>query len=153
MSEPAAPTRSRVRRYLGIAAALLVLASFDVKRLARDQALQHRLCALMPGWPWEVTNQAGVHLWFEQHFGHPVAPLASLADAVATWPEYATAVAVTLEQDDTISIIAPYGLSDLFTMTVRHNPARASVATYRERVAQKKYRDRWPGVTIIDAEC
>jgi len=120
---------------------------------ARDQALQHRLCALMPGWPWEVTNQAGVHWWFEQHFGHPVAPLASLADAVATWPEYATAVAVTLEQDDTISIIAPYGLSDLFTMTVRHNPARASVATYRERVAQKKYRDRWPGVTIIDAEC
>lgn len=120
---------------------------------ARDQALQHRLCALMPGWPWEVTNQAGVHLWFEQHFGHPVAPLASLADAVATWPEYATAVAVTLEQDDTISIIAPYGLSDLFTMTVRHNPARASVATYQQRVAQKKYRDRWPGVTIIDAEC
>jgi len=120
---------------------------------ARDQALQHRLCALMPGWPWEVTNQAGVHWWFEQHFGHPVAPLASLADAVATWPEYATAVAVTLAKDDSISVIAPYGLSDLFTMTVRHNPARASVATYRQRVAQKKYRDRWPEVTIIDAEC
>ena len=120
---------------------------------ARDQALQDRLCTLMPGWPWEVTNQAGVHLWFAQHFGHAVAPLSSLADAVATWPEYATAVAVTLTKADGINIIAPYGLSDLFTMTVRHNPARASVATYQARVAAKKYQDRWPGVTIIDAEC
>lgn len=120
---------------------------------ARDQALQDRLCTLMPGWPWEVTNQAGVHLWFAQHFGHAVPPLSSLADAVATWPEYATAVAVTLTNGDGINIIAPYGLSDLFTMTVRHNPARASVATYQARVAAKKYQDRWPDVTIIDAEC
>ena len=49
-----------------------------------------RLC---PDVPWEVTNQAHVHLWFEEHFGHAVPPLSSLSDAVASWPEYATSVA------------------------------------------------------------
>lgn len=119
----------------------------------RDHALQHQLKIAMPDVPWEVTNQAGVHLWFERYFGHAVAPVTSLEAAVATWPEYATSVAVTLTENDAIEVIAPLGLDDLFTMTVRHNPARASVANYQARVAQKKYRDRWPGVTIVEAEC
>ena len=69
------------------------VAFFDATDLSpeRDAALQARLVAAAPGMPWEVTNQAGVHLWFEQHFGHPVAPLRSLEDAVASWPEPATA--------------------------------------------------------------
>lgn len=119
----------------------------------RDHALQDQLKIAMPDVPWEVTNQAGVHLWFERYFGHAVAPVNSLEAAVATWPEYATSVAVTLTGDDVIEVIAPLGLDDLFTMTVRHNPARASVANYQARVAQKKYRDRWPDVTIVEAEC
>ena len=34
---------------------------------------------------------------------------------------------------------------------VRHNPARASVATYRERVAGKRHAQRWPRVRIVPA--
>lgn len=131
------------------------IAYFDASDVSadRDRQLQARLEARVPDVPWEVTNQAGVHLWFEQYFGHAVAPVHSLAAAVATWPEFATSVGVFLADDERIEVIAPLGLDDLFTMTVRHNPARASVANYQARVAQKKYHQRWPGVTIVEAEC
>ncbi|WP_341678011.1 nucleotidyltransferase family protein [Niveibacterium sp. SC-1] len=127
------------------------VAYFDAADLSpkRDAALQGCLCARMPQVPWEVTNQAAVHLWFEDYFGHPVAPLASLEEAVASWPEYATAVGLRLEANDTITVIAPHGLEDLFGLIVRRNPARASIETYRERIAQKQYAQRWPGVTIL----
>lgn len=116
---------------------------------AADDYLQRRLTLLRPDIPWEVTNQAGVHLWFESYFGHPVEALDSLSAAVASWPEYATSVGLSLDADDAIDVIAPYGLQDLFSIVVRRNPARVSVETYRQRVEQKRYAQRWPRVTIV----
>jgi hypothetical protein len=46
-------------------------------------------------------------------------------------------------------VLAPHGLDDLFAMVVRRNPARVSVATYRQRVAQKRYAERWPRVRVV----
>lgn len=115
----------------------------------RDAALQRQLCLAAPQIPWEVTNQAGVHLWFERYFGHAVAPLRSLHEAVASWPEYATSVGLRLRADDTIEVIAPHGLDDLFNCVVRRNPARVSVASYQQRCAQKDYTRRWPKVTVL----
>lgn len=127
------------------------VAYFDQSCLTpeRDAKLQERLVEILPGVPWEVTNQAAVHHWFEGCFGHPVQPLRSLEEAVASWPEYATSVGVTLADDDSINIIAPHGLDDLFALLVRRNPARVSVDTYRQRVAQKRYAERWPKVTVV----
>jgi hypothetical protein len=104
----------------------------------------------MPEVPWEVTNQASVHHWFERYFGHAVEPLQSLYHAVGTWPEYATAVGLRLRSDDTIEIIAPHGLDDLFNCVVRHNPTRASSDTYRMRIMQKRYDLRWPQVKVVN---
>lgn len=132
------------------------VAYFDAEDLgaAAEQALQHRLQSIAPGYPWEVTNQARVHLWFEGVFGHPVPPLESLEAAVASWPEYATAVGIALDGDDdgagALRVIAPHGLDDLFGMVVRRNPLRVSLETYRQRVAQKRYPERWPRVRVID---
>lgn len=128
------------------------VAYFDATNLSleRDAALQETLKQLRPDVPWEVTNQAAVHLWFERYFGHPVEPLNSLEAAVATWPEYATCVGIRLEHDDTITVIAPHGLDDLFGIIVRRNPVRVSVDTYRERVAQKRYVERWPRVIVVE---
>lgn len=129
------------------------VAYFDASDLSpqRDAELQARLAQILPELPWEVINQAGVHLWFERCFGHAVPPLASLKEAVASWPEYATAVAVWLDEADRIHLLAPHGLSDLFSCTVRRNPIRVSVDTYRQRVSQKRYAERWPGVRVLEA--
>jgi uncharacterized protein len=124
---------------------------FDPQDLSTesDAKIQRRLNNFHPVAPWEVTNQAAVHIWFEAVFGHPVEPLVSLEDAVASWPEFATSVGLTLRDDDSIDVIAPYGLDDLFAMVVRRNPARVSVDTYRKRIHQKQYQQRWPRVTIV----
>jgi hypothetical protein len=52
------------------------VAYFDVSdiSLERDQKLQRELKTRLPVLPWEATNQAGVHIWFESIFGHPVSP-------------------------------------------------------------------------------
>jgi uncharacterized protein len=130
------------------------VAYFDASNLdqSQDHALQEQLRAGAPSIPWEVTNQASVHLWFESHFGHAVAPLTSLEEAVASWPEYATSVGVSLRTDDTLEIIAPLGLDDLFAMRIRRNPARVSKATYALRCQQKNYGLRWPLVSVVDCE-
>jgi hypothetical protein len=130
------------------------VAYFDASSLVpeRDAALQAELCARLPGVPWEVTNQAGVHLWFESYFGHPVELLRSLEEAVASWPEFATSVGIRLEMDGSLSVIAPHGLDDLFSVIVRRNPTRVSVETYRRRVAQKRYAERWPKVSIVPCD-
>lgn len=135
----------------------LDVAYFDASDLApeRDAELESRLHEAMPGIRWEVTNQAAVHQWFEEYFGHGVEPLESLEDAVASWPEYATAVGLYLRQDGSIEVIAPHGLDDLFNCVVRRNPRRVSLDTYRLRVEQKKYALRWPFVTVVhdDVQC
>ncbi|GAB3251087.1 nucleotidyltransferase family protein [Chitinimonas naiadis] len=119
-------------------------ASFD-----RDAGLQAALAASLPELDWDVTNQAAVHTWFASVFGHEVLPLPDLHAAIASWPETATAVAVWLDEQDALHLIAPFGLADLFNLVVRRNPARVSVATYLQRIVSKRYTERWPDVRVL----
>jgi len=117
----------------------------------QDAAFEARLRSLMPALRWEVTNQAHVHRWSAKLLGQAIAPFACLEDGIATWPEFATCVGVYLNADVSIGIIAPHGLDDLFHLRVRHNPATASLATYRRRVRSKRFAERWPKLSINDA--
>jgi hypothetical protein len=127
------------------------VAYFDPSDLnpSTEKRLQSALHAIAPAVPWEVTNQAAVHLWFEGYFGHKVEPLQSLTEAIASWPEYATSVGITLDGQDNLHVIAPWGLEDLFAVTVRRNPTRVSLETYRQRIEQKRYVQRWPMVKVV----
>ena len=113
-----------------------------------DTELERRLRELMPVVQWEVTNQATVHHWFARSLGQVVPVLASLEEGVSTWPEFATCVGVYLNADDSIGVVAPHGLGDLFGLRVRHNPLRASFAVYRQRVESKRFGERWPLLSI-----
>ena len=142
----------------------------DLSR-ARDEAAQRRLGELA-GRPWEASNQAAVHTWFHEYFGGPpVPPFASVHEAVATWPETATCVAIRRAAGDPapgdpapgdpapgdpasggLEVCAPHGLADLIGRTWRRNPGRVSLATSRERLARQRVSARWPDVTIIAPE-
>jgi len=114
----------------------------------RDAELEARLRSLMPGVDWEVTNQAHVHRWFARALQQEVAPLESLAHGISTWPEFATCVGVYLAEDESIGVVAPHGLEDLFEMRVRHNAARASAAEFERRIQAKRFRERWPRLVM-----
>lgn len=115
---------------------------------ATDAALERRLRRLLPARRWEVSNQALIHHWFLRELGQRVAPLRSLEEGVATWPEYATCVGVRLEADGRLAVIAPHGLEDLFALRVRHNPLRAGAAVYARRLLEKRFAERWPRLSI-----
>ena len=116
----------------------------------RDERATRQLREACPGVPWQARNQAAVHTWYHGRFGgEPVAPLLSIADAVATWPETATAVAVRLAPRGGIEVCAPLGLADLMDGVWRRNPRRASLAVSLARLARHQPATRWPGVKVI----
>lgn len=125
---------------------------FDPDHLdpGHDDLVTDRLEATHPGVPWEAKNQAAVHLWYPAHFGGgPVAPLASIEDALGTWPETATAVAVRRTGPDGLEVCAPLGVDDLLGGVWRRNPRRVSLAQSRARLARHRPATRFPGVTVI----
>lgn len=126
------------------------VAYFDSGNLGpeRDQAAQDVLGELAD-LPWEATNQAAVHTWYHEYFGGaPVEPFSSVHDAVATWPETATCVAVRKTADG-IEVCAPFGLDDLLGGVWRPNPVRATAAVSLARLARQRVRARWPDVTVV----
>jgi hypothetical protein len=126
------------------------VAFFDPADLTRerDRAAQQQLADLAQ-LPWEATNQAAVHTWYHRHFGGvPVPAFSSVHDAVATWPETATCVAVSFIADR-VDVCAPHGLDDLLHGIWRRNPARVSVQYSRERLARQRIHERWPKIEIV----
>jgi uncharacterized protein len=123
---------------------------FDPDDLSEEheREVEQALADALPDVPWDATNQAAVHLWFPKKFGTAVEPFACAADAVATWPETATCVAVKLLADDGLVVHAPLGLDDLFAMVHRRNPARVTVEEYERRLTSKRIPEKWPRVRI-----
>ena len=95
----------------------------------------------------EVRNQARVHLWFEGRFGEPYAPLSSSAEALERFVSTANAVGVRLEADDRLTIAAPFGLEDLFSLRLRPNPLRSATG-FRAKV--EGVVARWPELAVED---
>lgn len=126
------------------------VAYFDPEDLSmeRDVAAQEILSQLAD-LPWEATNQAAVHTWYDRYFGGPaVESFGCVHDAIATWPETATCVAVR-EAADGLEVCAPHGLADLLGGVWRVNPVRVTPAVSRARLARQRVSARWPGVTIV----
>jgi len=94
----------------------------------------------------EVRNQARVHVWFEGRFNEPYAPLSSSAEATERFVSPMFAVGVRLQADDRMSIIAPFGLEDLFARRLRPNPNRTSPNFPRIAASAQA---RWPEIEVI----
>ena len=127
------------------------VAFFDPADLSpeRDEAVTAQLTAVLPNVEWEATNQAAVHLWYADYFGKNVPAFSSASEAIATWPETATCTAVRLLPDDSLHIVAPFGLDDLFQIILRRNPARVTVEQFLYRLHDKQIQQKWPQVQVI----
>lgn len=107
---------------------------------------EDRLQALLPdlGVPWSVTNQARMHAAKNQQ------PFRSSTDALAHGVETATCIGVRLEDDDSLTVIAPCGIDDLVRLVVRLNPnylvrnPKTAISDFNDRIDRKKWRERWP---------
>lgn len=119
-----------------------------VETTETEEKLQKQL--LDVGIPWSVTNQARMHTL--KHFR----PYVSSKDALSYWLETATCIAVKLEEDDSLTLIAPLGTEDLINLEIKPNPNYISyrgeigLQAYRERVKNKHWEQKWPKLKLCD---
>lgn len=110
---------------------------------APDAVFEAALRAVRPGLPWSVTHQGGMAV----ANGH--APYRDIADALAHWPETATAVAARLVAGR-VEVLAPLGLDDLMALVVRPGPAHAAQpSVVRARLQAKAWQRRWPALRVF----
>lgn len=97
----------------------------------------------------EARNQCRVPIWFKDKFGEDYAPIASTAEALPRFVAPAFAVGVRLEADDSITVVAPFGLEDAFDMIIRPNPHRPLARDWAKVTAKAKA--RWPELTVVES--
>jgi hypothetical protein len=96
--------------------------------------------------PVQARNQARVHLWFEQKFGAPFAPLSSAAEMLGRYAAKTHAVAARLV-DGEIELLAPFGLEDVFSFRMVPNYALANQPVYEKKAARIKA--TWPEISVM----
>lgn len=120
----------------------------DLSYEAEDRVIQH-LAKRFAGLPLPVQarNQARVHLWFPEKFGQSFAPLTSSAEMLERFASKTHAVALRLQPDDSIAVIAPFGLDDIFSFRIVPNPALSNRPAHDAKSARAK--SVWPEITVV----
>jgi hypothetical protein len=97
--------------------------------------------------PVEIRNQARVHLWYPEKFGHACPQFASSDQSIANFASKTHAVGVRLDDDGSLDLCAPFGLDDIFSFRITPNRSLDNRATHDEKSARAKR--CWPELTVI----
>ncbi|WP_241191188.1 nucleotidyltransferase family protein [Deinococcus psychrotolerans] len=92
----------------------------------------------------EVRNQARVHLWFGDKYGHPRPPISSAEEGIKQFLVLCTCVGMDAEG----GVYAPYGFDDLSAGILRPNPLNHTPELYAAKAAD--YQRRWPWLRLAD---
>lgn len=116
---------------------------FD-RALASSQAdeLLERKLAARSTFPWSVKNQARMHARNND------SPYSNTQDAMRNWPEIETAIGVALDKDGRIDLVAPFGLEQLFKLTVTINSNRPNNMVFLDRLISKRWTAHWPKLRV-----
>lgn len=114
---------------------------------AAEERVQRRVDSVLGplGVPIEVKNQARVHLWYEEHFGHAYPRLSSANDGIDRFLVPSTCVGVR-PADEGCELYAPNGLAILYAGVLAPNPLTPHLALFREKAAS--YRARWDWLQV-----
>lgn len=121
---------------------------FDAADLsaAAEAAVQQRIDALFAdlGVAIEVANQARVHLWYPDWFGHPYPALPSAAAGIERFLVAETCIGMRPD-----ALCAPFGTAGLYAGTLTPNPSMPQPALFARKVSS--YRARWPWLRVAAA--
>jgi hypothetical protein len=122
---------------------------FDANDLsaAAEARVQQRVDRVLGalGVPVEVKNQARVHLWYEEHFGHAYPKLASARDGIDRFLVPATCVGVRPAAEGH-EVHAPNGLAILYAGLLTPNPLTPHLPLFRAKA--DSYRRRWEWLQV-----
>lgn len=121
---------------------------FDLKTASKeyDSMLEAKLIANSDSsLNWSVKNQARMFR------NESDAQVNDLFSAIANWPETATAIIVRLKDDNTLDVIAPHGVTDLLSLTLRPtNLSQLHPEVFESRLREKNWLALWPELKVVN---
>ena len=96
----------------------------------------------------DVSNEARMHIWKKKNYNIDALPYINCEDAIKSWTATVSSIGITIKNNK-LKIYAPYGLSDIFSKTIR--PIKHKYNTkeiYYQKV--KSWSNRFNNLTIID---
>lgn len=127
---------------------------YDQKNLTKEkeQALEDKIIAYLKtqnmNYKVDVHNEARMHLWKKENENKDIDQYQNSEDAIAKWIATVHAIGIT-KKSNKISIYAPYGLSDIFSKTIRpiKHPTN-SKQLYDKKVSS--WQKRFTNLNIIE---
>jgi hypothetical protein len=110
-----------------------------------DEAYESELRVLDNRYNWSVKNQARMHI------RNNLPPYGSVEEAMRQWSEICTIVGVRLNEDNSWTILAPYGLEDLFALVIRRSPNFKDAAYFMHRIESKQWLVHWYQLRVIES--
>lgn len=95
----------------------------------------------------DIKNQARVYLWYNEKYGTNRKKYQSVEDAIGSWGATITCVGVRLENGK-LKVYCPYGLNDIFSMTVR--PVKKDFTKEQYVSRANRWKDKWEKLNIIE---
>ncbi|MBP3920218.1 MAG: nucleotidyltransferase family protein [Bacilli bacterium] len=96
----------------------------------------------------DVSNEARMHLWKKEKFNIDVEPYICSEDAIDKWIATVHAIGITKEKNNK-KIYAPYGLSDIYSRTIRPIKHKYNAKEIYDKKA-KSWSERFSNLNIIE---
>ena len=96
----------------------------------------------------DVSNEARMHLWKKEKYNIDVEPYINSEDAIDKWIATVHAVGIT-KVDNKIKVYAPYGLSDIFSKTIRPIKHKYNTKEIYDKKASS-WNERFNNLKIIE---
>ncbi len=96
----------------------------------------------------DVSNEARMHLWKKEKFNIDVEPYKCSEDAIDKWIATVHAIGITKENGE-IKIYAPYGLSDIYSKTIRPIKHKYNTKEIYDKKASS-WNERFDNLNIVE---
>ena len=96
----------------------------------------------------DVSNEARMHLWKKEKFNITVEQYKNSEDAINKWIATVHAIGITKEKNY-LKIYAPYGLSDIYSRTIRPIKHKDNTKEIYDKKA-KSWNERFDNLNIIE---
>ena len=96
----------------------------------------------------DVSNEARMHLWKKEKLNIEIDPYINSEDAIGKWVATVNSIGLTKDEEG-LKIYAPYGLSDIYSKTIRpikHKSSNEEI--YKKKV--KSWSKRFNNLNVVD---
>ena len=121
--------------------------SKDVELDLENKIIEH-FKSIGINYEFDVHNEARMHLWKIENENKDINQYKNSEDAIDKWIATVHAIGITKEKNK-IKVYAPYGLSDIFSKTIRPIKHKSNSKDLYDRKV-KSWRERFDGLNIIE---